>query len=251
MASLDCFKAYDIRGRVPEELDEALAYRIGQAYAALVRPRRVALGRDIRQSSRALQEALAGGLTDAGVQVADIGQCGTEGVYFATFAEKLDGGLMVTASHNPPDYNGIKLVREGSRPISADTGLLEMRARLARDEPPARAGRRGVVRALDIGTRYLEHLLGYVRQATLRPLKVVVNAGNGGAGPIIDQLEPHLPFQLVKVHHEPDGSFPHGVPNPMLAENRALTSKAVVASGADVGLAWDGDYDRCFFFDEQ
>ncbi|MGH8144552.1 MAG: phosphomannomutase [Steroidobacteraceae bacterium] len=250
MPNTRCFKAYDVRGRVPDELDETLAYQIGQAYAGFVQPKRVAVGRDIRLSSVPLQRALMAGLTDCGVDAADIGVCGTEGVYFATFAEELDGGLMVTASHNPPDYNGIKFVREDSRPISADTGLAQMRALIDEQRLPARAAHPGAVAPLAIEGRYLEHLLGYVRDSALKPLKIVVNAGNGGAGAIIDQLEPHLPFQFVKLNHQADGSFPNGVPNPMLPENRAGTIEAIRASGADAGLAWDGDFDRCFFFDE-
>jgi phosphomannomutase/phosphomannomutase/phosphoglucomutase len=250
MSELTCFKAYDIRGRIPGELNEDLAYRIGQAYAGFVKPRSVAVGRDIRATSSALSAALMRGLTDSGCDVADIGLCGTEGVYFATFDQKLDGGVMVTASHNPPDYNGMKLVREQSRPISADTGLKDMRAMIEEGRLPARARQAGSVRMLDTSRRYLDHLLGYVKSAKLRRLKVVVNAGNGGAGLVIDQLEPHLPFEFVKVHHEPDGSFPNGVPNPMLEQNRGSTVEAIRRSGADVGLAWDGDFDRCFFFDE-
>jgi phosphomannomutase/phosphomannomutase/phosphoglucomutase len=250
MPELSCFKAYDVRGRIPDELDETLAYQIGQAYAALVEPRRVAVGRDVRPSSTTLAAALIAGLTDSGVEVADIGLCGTEGVYFATFAAKLDGGIMVTASHNPPDYNGMKFVRAGARPISADTGLTQMRALIEQQRLPAKAPRTGPVRALQTGEPYLQHLLGYVNAAGLRPLKVVVNAGNGGAGLIIDQLEPHLPLQFIKIHHTPDGTFPHGVPNPMLEDNRRSTIEAIRESGADLGLAWDGDYDRCFFFDE-
>jgi phosphomannomutase len=250
MSKLTCFKAYDVRGRIPAELNEELAYRIGQAYVGFVKPRRVAVGRDIRASSAALSAALMRGLNDSGSDVIDIGLCGTEGVYFVTFDQKLDGGIMVTASHNPPDYNGMKFVREQSRPISADTGLRDMQAMIEAGRLPPRARRAGSVRALDISARYLDHLLGYVKSARLRRLRVVVNAGNGGAGLIIDQLEPHLPFEFIKVHHEPDGSFPHGVPNPMLEENRASTVEAIRRSGADVGLAWDGDFDRCFFFDQ-
>jgi phosphomannomutase len=250
MANLSCFKAYDVRGRIPDELDEALAYEIGQAYAGLIGPRRVAVGRDIRHSSQQLCAALTAGLADSGVEVADIGLCGTEGVYFATFAEELDGGIMVTASHNPPDYNGMKFVRDAAQPISADTGLVQMRSLIEQHSLPAKAPQAAPVRPLDTRGRYLEHLLGYVNTAALKPLKVVVNAGNGGAGLIIDQLEPHLPLQFVKVHHAPDGSFPNGVPNPMLEENRRSTIEAIRRSGADLGLAWDGDYDRCFFFDE-
>jgi phosphomannomutase len=251
MSKLTCFKAYDIRGRIPGELNEDLAYRIGQAYAGFVKPRSVAVGRDIRATSSTLSAALMRGLTDSGCDVADIGLCGTEGVYFATFDQKLDGGIMVTASHNPPDYNGMKFVREQSRPISADTGLKEMQAMIEEGRLPPRARQAGTVRPLDTSRRYLDHLLGYVKSARLRRLKVVVNAGNGGAGLVIDQLEPHLPFEFVKVHHEPDGSFPNGVPNPMLEQNRASTAEAIRRSGADVGLAWDGDFDRCFFFDER
>jgi phosphomannomutase len=250
MAILSCFKAYDVRGRIPTELNEELAYRIGQAYAAFVKPRNVAVGRDIRATSLTLSAALVHGLNDSGVDVTDIGLCGTEGVYFATFAEQLDGGIMVTASHNPPDYNGMKFVREGSRPISADTGLGEMRALIEGGKLPARAPHSGRTRQLDTSGKYLAHLLGYVKGAPLRRLKVVVNAGNGGAGLVIDQLEPHLPFEFIKVHHQPDSSFPNGVPNPMIEANRASTVAAMRASGADIGLAWDGDFDRCFFFDE-
>ncbi|HTT04121.1 MAG TPA: phosphomannomutase CpsG [Steroidobacteraceae bacterium] len=251
MTALSCFKAYDVRGRLPDELNESVAYQIARAYAAYVKPARVAVGRDIRHSSAALADAFQRGLTDSGVDVADIGLCGTEAVYFATFAEQLDGGVMVTASHNPPDYNGLKFVRSHSRPISADTGLTEMRELIEQERLPPRAAHSGSVRGLDIGARYREHLLGYVSGEQLAPLKVLVNAGNGGAGLVIDALEPHLPFEFVKLYHAPDGSFPHGVPNPMLEENRRATSEALRASGAQVGLAWDGDYDRCFFFDEQ
>jgi len=247
---LDSFKAYDVRGRIPDEINEPLAYDIGRAFAAFVKPRRVAVGYDIRLSSPALAAAVRRGLRDSGSDVLDIGLCGTEGAYFATFAEKLDGGIMVTASHNPPDYNGMKFVREDARPISADTGLKEMRALIEDGRLPPKAPRAGSERQLEVRTSYLEHLLGYLDTTRLEPLKVVVNAGNGGAGLIVDALAPHLPIEFIKMNHEPDGTFPHGVPNPMLEENRTATAEAVRASGADLGLAWDGDYDRCFFFDE-
>lgn len=247
---LTSFKAYDIRGRVPDEINEPLAYDIGRAFVALVKPKKVAVGHDIRHTSPLLTAALKRGILEAGCDVYDIGQCGTEGVYFATFAEKLDGGAMVTASHNPPDYNGMKFVREESRPISADTGLVEMKASIEEARLPPIAAKPGAEHTLDTRQKYLDHLLSYVDRSRLRKLKVVVNAGNGGAGAIIDALEPHLPFEFIKLFHEPDGTFPNGVPNPMLEENRAPTVAAIRRSGADIGLAWDGDYDRCFFFDE-
>lgn len=250
MPNLNAFKAYDVRGRIPDEINEQLAYDIGRAYCAFVKPASVAVGYDIRLSSPALAAALKQGLRDSGCNVRDIGLWGTEGSYFATFAEGLDGGIMVTASHNPPDYNGMKFVREQARPISADTGLRQMRALIESGQLPPRAPRAGAEQPLDIRSRYLDHLLSYVEHAKLRRLKVVVNAGNGGAGLVIDQIEPHLPFEFIKVHHEPDGTFPNGIPNPMLEENQAATADVVRSSGADVGLAWDGDYDRCFFFDE-
>jgi phosphomannomutase len=250
MKTITCFKAYDVRGRVPEELDEDIAYRIGRAYATFVKPRVVAVGRDIRSSSPALTVALVKGLTDSGVDVLDIGVGGTELAYFATFSRELDGGIMVTASHNPPNYNGMKFVREGARPISADTGLQDIRALAERGEfgPPVAA--LGKVRQVDITADYIEHLLSYVDVKSLAPLKIVVNAGNGGAGPIVDLLEPHLPFKFIKLFHEPDGSFPNGVPNPMIEENRKVTIDRLLAERADLGVAWDGDYDRCFLFDE-
>jgi phosphomannomutase len=249
MTNLDSFKAYDIRGRIPDEINESLAYDVGRAYAAFVKPKRVAVGYDIRLSSPQLAAALKRGLLESGVDVLAIGLWGTEGSYFATFAENLDGGIMVTASHNPPDYNGMKFVREGARPISADTGLLDMRALIESGRMPPKALRAGSERPLDIRGRYLEHLLSYVEPQKLRPLKVVVNAGNGGAGLIIDQIESRLPFEFIKVNNTPDGTFPNGVPNPMLEENRASTADVVRRERADVGIAWDGDYDRCFFFD--
>ncbi len=243
------FKAYDLRGRIPDELNDDVAYRVGRGFAQFLSPRRVVVGRDIRLSSAALTDALCRGLTEGGVDVDDIGVCGTEGVYFATFDGRYDGGIMVTASHNPADYNGMKFVREQSQPISGDNGLADIRGFAERAEFPSPA-RVGVRRAVSVDQAYVAHLLSYVDVAKLKPLKVVVNAGNGGAGLVIDRLEPHLPLQFVKVHHTPDGHFPNGIPNPMLEENRAPTMAAIRASGADFGIAWDGDFDRCFFFDE-
>ena len=250
MRKITCFKAYDVRGRVPEDLDEEIAYRIGRAYAEFLAPRRVAVGRDIRLSSPALVEALERGLTESGVDVLDIGVGGTEMVYFATFHLNLDGGIMVTASHNPPNYNGMKMVREQSKPISADTGLQTIRAIAERGEfkKPEQLGR---VQNVDVRKEYIEHLLSYVDREALRTLKIVVNACNGGAGPIIDLLEPHLPFEFIKLHHSPDGTFPNGVPNPMLEANRAPTIARIRETRADLAVAWDGDFDRCFLFDER
>jgi phosphomannomutase len=251
MSKLTAFKAYDVRGRMPDEINESLARDIGRAYAAFVKAKRVAVGYDIRLSSPTLAQALKEGLKDGGCDVLDIGLWGTEAVYYATFARGLDGGIMVTASHNPPDYNGMKFVREESRPISADTGLKDMAALIESGRLPPVAARRGTEQPQDIRADYIEHLLSYVDRSKLRKLKVVVNAGNGGAGLVVDQLQPHLPFEFIKINHDPDGTFPNGVPNPMLEENRAATAEAIRRSGADVGLAWDGDYDRCFFFDEE
>lgn len=245
------FKAYDIRGRVPDEINEELAYRIGRAYVEIFKAQKVAVGRDIRLTGQVLQAALVKGLTEAGCDVVDIGICGTEMIYFATAHLKLDGGIMITASHNPQDYNGMKLVRQESRPISGDSGLKEIEdLAIAGNFGPV-AERAGEVSELDVMDEYVNHLLTYVDIASLRTLKVVVNAGNGCAGPVIDKLEKYLPFEFIKVNHEPDGSFPHGVPNPLLVENREATAKVVREARADVGIAWDGDFDRCFFFDER
>ena len=249
--NLAAFKAYDIRGRIPDEINPELVYQIGRAYAAFVMPKRVAVGRDIRLTSEEFAQSLIRGLTDSGVDVLDIGLCGTEGVYFATFAWRLDGGIMVTASHNPPDYNGLKLVREQSKPIGTDTGLKDIAAIINGGKLPPPAAVKGRVDKLDTSAKYLEHLLGYVNRKVLRKLKVVVDAGNGGAGLTVDKLAPHLPFEFIKVRHQPDGHFPQGVPNPMLEENRGPTLAALRSSGADVGIAWDGDYDRCFFYDSR
>lgn len=247
----NAFKAYDIRGKVPEEVNAEMAYRVGQAYAAIFEAKKVAVGHDIRLSGPALRAALVQGLTEAGCDVVDIGVCGTEQIYFATAHLKLDGGIMITASHNPKEYNGMKLVRAGARPISADSGLKELEEAVVNGEFPIIAVAPGKVVCQDILAEYIQHLLSYVDMARLKPLKVVVNAGNGAAGPVIDALEQFLPFDFIKVYHDPDGNFPNGVPNPLLVENREATAAIVRTSGADIGIAWDGDFDRCFLFDEQ
>ncbi|WP_286221641.1 phosphomannomutase [Marinobacter apostichopi] len=245
----NCFKAYDIRGRVPDQLNPEMAERIGRAYVAVTGARKVAVGYDIRLSSPQIADALNQGLMAAGADVFSIGLCGTEQIYFATSHFGLDGGIMVTASHNPKDYNGMKLVGPGARPISSDNGLTDIRDGAQQSLPDA--DEPGTLRSLEVTRPYVKHLLGYVDRDSLKPLKIVVNAGNGGAGEVIDALEPYLPFEFHKVHHKADGTFPNGVPNPLLEENRSATAMAVLASGATMGIAWDGDYDRCFFFDEK
>jgi phosphomannomutase len=247
---LPAFKAYDVRGRVPDDLNEELTYKIGRAYAKLQDAKTVVVGRDVRQSSQAFVDALTRGLTDAGVRVLDIGLCGTELIYFATSHLGTDGGIMVTASHNPMDYNGLKFVAKHSIPLSGESGLPELeRMCLTDDLGDKREG--GSVEPADVTEAYIDHLLSYIHLDQLKPLKVVCDAGNGCAGPWIDLLEAKLPFELIKIAHEPDGAFPNGIPNPMLEENRARTSEAVLKNQAAVGIAWDGDFDRCFFFDEQ
>jgi phosphomannomutase len=247
---MNCFKAYDIRGRVPDELNEDISYRIGRAYAEFLRPSCIIIGRDIRHSSVALSAALSAGIRDSGADVFDIGLCGTEEVYFSTFNENVDGGIMVTASHNPMDYNGMKLVRKGSRPVSGDTGLLDIRE-LVRRNLFHISSAKGKITSLDNREAYIRHLLEYIDCRSLKPLRIVVNAGNGSAGPVIDLLSELLPFEFIRINHEPDGSFPNGIPNPLLPENRTATSEAVLSSRADAGIAWDGDFDRCFLFDEK
>ncbi|TVO67718.1 phosphomannomutase CpsG [Sedimenticola selenatireducens] len=257
MQRLGCFKAYDIRGQLGTELDEDVAYRIGRAYAAFLKPRQVVIGGDMRLSTESLKQALAKGLCDAGVDVVDIGLCGTEEIYFATAHLQMDGGIMVTASHNPKDYNGMKLVRENSKPISGDTGLNEIEVLVrGNDFSTVNESERGDYQKASTLDAYIEHLLGYITPSAIKPLKLVVNAGNGVAGHCIDALEQRfssleIPITFIKVHHQPDGTFPNGIPNPILEENRADTIRAVIDNGADFGIAWDGDFDRCFLFDEQ
>ncbi|MEH6504186.1 MAG: phosphomannomutase CpsG [Cycloclasticus sp.] len=253
---LTCFKAYDIRGQLGEELNEDIAYRIGRAFGEFLKAKKIVVGGDIRETSPVLKQAVANGLKDAGVDIIDIGMVGTEEIYFATKYLGVDGGVEVTASHNPIDYNGMKLVREDSKPISGDTGLNDIQ-RLAEENNFADVdySKRGSTQELSTLEPYINHLLGYVDLKKLRPLKIVVNAGNGAAGHVIDELEKRfnaasIPIEFIKVHHEPDGTFPNGIPNPLLIENRPATANAVKEHGADLGIAWDGDFDRCFLFDE-
>jgi len=247
--TIESFKAYDIRGQIPNQLNPDICYRIGNATADFLGAKRVVIGRDMRLSSDEFADAVATGLTDAGVEVLDIGLCGTEMVYFAVMHLEADGGIMITASHNPADYNGLKLVREAAKPISADTGLIDIRSLAESDERKAAEG--GTRTDVDVFDAYIEHMLGYIDVDRLKPLKIVVNAGNGCAGIALDGLEQRLPVEFVKLHHEPDGTFPNGIPNPMLTENRQATIDAVLEHGADFGVAWDGDFDRCFLFDEK
>jgi len=246
---ITCFKAYDVRGRIPDQLNEDVARRIGRAYAEVIQPGTVVVGHDIRLTSESIKQALIEGLREQGVDVKDIGLCGTEEIYFATSHLGVGGGIAVTASHNPKDYNGMKFVRAGSQPISGDSGLKDIQA-LAEENVFTSAVSHGSHERVSTLDAYIAHLLTYVDTATLKPLTIVCNAGNGGAGRVVDALESSLPFNFVKVHHEADGNFPNGVPNPLLVENRAATADAVRSEKADLGIAWDGDFDRCFFFDE-
>jgi len=253
MGGLTCFKAYDVRGKLGVDLDEGIAARIARGFARALSARRVVLGRDCRATSLALSDAVAGALIAEGVEVLDLGLSGTEEMYHATTHFAADGGICVTASHNPMDYNGLKMVRAGSAPLDAATGLSSIRALAeANDFGPAKPG--GSLRHIGPEARaaYVATVLRFVDPGGLRPLKVVVNAGNGTAGPTFDAIAAALagaPVSFIRVHHTPDGSFPNGIPNPLLIENRPATADAVRAHGADLGVAWDGDFDRCFFFD--
>ena len=257
MSELTCFKAYDIRGQLGTELNEEVAYRIGRAFAEFLQPKNVVLGGDVRLTSEELKQALARGICDTGADVIDIGVVGTEEVYFATSYLETDGGIEVTASHNPLDYNGMKPVRENSKPISSDTGLLKIKAMAEENNFPAvDESARGSITQVSILEPYLDHLLGYIDLSTVTPIKLVMNAGNGAAGHVVDAIEQRfkaagVPVEIVKIFNEQDGNFPNGIPNPILHENRAPTIDAVLEHKADMGIAWDGDFDRCFLVDEK
>ena len=245
------FGAYDIRGVYPEEVNEELAYRVGRSFVKLFDAEKVAVGHDIRLSGPSISKALIDGLTDAGCDVVDIGQCGTEMIYFATAHLKLDGGIMITASHNPKEYNGMKLVRREARPVSSDTGLKDIEKLVMEGSFKAAETEKGKVENVDILDDYIDHLLSYIDADKLSKLKVVANTGNGAGGPIVEALAKRLPIEVITVHPEPDGNFPNGVPNPILPENRDATADVVKKEHADIGVAWDGDFDRCFLFDEK
>ncbi|MEZ9464554.1 phosphomannomutase CpsG [Vibrio splendidus] len=259
MTKLTCFKAYDIRGQLGSELDNDIAYRIGRAYGQFLAHesesnKTVVVGGDVRLTSEELKLALAKGLMDSGVNVLDIGLSGTEEIYFATFHLGVNGGVEVTASHNPMDYNGMKLVREGAKPISGDTGLREIQA-LAEQSDFLEVAVKGTYKQVNILKEYIDHLMGYITPKNIKPMKLVINSGNGAAGHVIDALEKrfqalNIPLELIKVHHEENGNFPNGIPNPLLPECRADTANAVIEHNADMGIAFDGDFDRCFLFDE-
>jgi phosphomannomutase len=247
---ISSFKAYDIRGQLPHEVNSEIAYRIGNATAEYLSAKKMILGRDIRASSKELSESMASGLMDAGVDVIDIGECGTENVYYATGELKSCGGVMVTASHNPSDYNGFKIVSENAKPISSETGLLDIR-KIAESDKRLISESRGNLEQRDLNQSYVKKVLSFIDPDSLSKLKVVMNPGNGGAGVYAEYISKNIPIEIIKLNFDPDSSFPNGIPNPMIEENRASTSQAVIDNKADLGIAWDGDFDRCFFFDEK
>ncbi|MBS3945715.1 MAG: phosphomannomutase/phosphoglucomutase [Melioribacter sp.] len=251
MDRIASFKAYDIRGKVPSDLNPELAYKVGKILVNYLNCKSVVIGRDVRESSPELATALSKGITDAGSDVFDLGLCGTEMIYFGTPFLNADAGVMITASHNPPEYNGLKFVKKGSVPLGYDSGLNGIERMIIKNEIPANAPVKGKVVSKDIMKEFIESLKKFYDANKINPYKVVVNAGNGCIGPALDQLEKNLPIKMVKVFHEPDSKFPNGVPNPLLPENRQPTIDAIKKHNADLGVAWDGDYDRCFFFDEQ
>ncbi|MEA1987686.1 MAG: phosphomannomutase [Pseudomonadota bacterium] len=250
MKTLSAFKAYDIRGIVPQDLNSELAYDIGRAFASEFKPNQIVIGYDIRLESPGLSESLCNGLMDSGVEIIHLGLCGTEEVYFATSHYQADGGIMITASHNPKGYNGMKLVSRGSQPISGDSGLKAIEQRVINKKFPPLAEQKGSFLLKEDKSAYIEHLLTYIDVDSLPKFNVVANSGNGSAGPTLDKLAEKLPFNIIKLHHQADGNFPNDVPNPMIVENRAITSETIIKENADFGVAWDGDFDRCFLFDE-
>jgi phosphomannomutase len=251
MNRIECFKAYDIRGKVPGDLNPELAYKIGLTYAKFINAKKVVIGHDVRRSSEEISNALAKGLTDYGADVIDIGLCGTEMIYYGTPYLDADGGIMITASHNPPEYNGLKFVRKGSVPVGYDSGLQTVEQMILANDLPKLADKPGTVSQKDIMSSFINNLKHFYNAKKIKPLNVVVNAGNGCAGLSLNAIEKDLPVKMIKVFFKPEPDFPNGVPNPLLTENRQVTIDAVLSNKADLGVAWDGDYDRCFFFDEK
>ncbi|CUR53443.1 Phosphomannomutase [Serratia symbiotica] len=257
MNNLTCFKAYDIRGQLGKEFNENIAYHIGRAYAEYFKPLRVIIGRDVRLSSEILKLAVVNGLQDSGVDVYDIGITGTEEVYFATVYLKMDGGIEVTASHNPINYNGMKLIQSDAKPVSINNGLLEIK-KLVQNNIFTTVSFKNHIKCKNISIlkEYVNHLLSYIDLTILKSMKLVINSGNGPAGHVIDEIEDrfnnnNIPITFIKIHHYPDGNFPNGIPNPLLSKCRYDTAKAILTHKADMGIAFDGDFDRCFIFDEK
>ncbi len=256
MADLSSFKAYDVRGRVPSQIDAPLARALGRAVTEALGAKSVVVGHDARLSGPELSAALCEGLSAGGADVTDIGLCGTEEIYHAAARHPFDAGIMVTGSHNPADENGFKIVRRGAVPLSGDSGLKDIAARVGvmlKSDDFGKGSARAVGAAPHAASYRAEYVRWLLEQAQggarCRPLKIVADAGNGCAGLVLAELTPHLPHDFVLRQTEPDGSFPNGVPNPLLPERRAATAGAVREAGADLGLAWDGDFDRCFFYD--
>jgi len=244
---ISCFKAYDVRGRIPSELNEDVAFRIGVGIASFFSAKTVVVGYDVRPSSLSILNALTKGINSQGAKVFSIGLSGTEEIYFATNHLNTDAGVMITASHNPADYNGLKIVGKGAKPVSLDSGLGEIK-KIA-DAATSDLNVESEIETINLKHEYIEKILEFIDPNKIKPMHIVMNAGNGCAGPIVDMLQEKLPITITKIQNEPDGSFPNGIPNPLLPENRDITSKAVIENSADLGIAWDGDFDRCFFFD--
>ncbi len=245
-----CFKSYDIRGKVPSQVNEKLAEQIGRAYAKAFSPKKVAVGYDIRLTSLSLTNALIKGFVKSGVDVLLIGECGTEQVYHAAFSTDVDGGVMVTASHNPKDYNGFKFVGKGASPLHGENGL-ELIRDLCEKDDFTDASHEGTVTENSLLPEYIQKLLSFIDVKNIKPFTIVAGVGNGGAFKVLSLLEKELPCTFIALHPEADGNFPNGVPNPLLEENRLETSELVKKHNADFAMAWDGDFDRCFFFDEK
>ncbi len=251
MDRIKSFKAYDIRGKVPSELNADMAYKIGRAYAYYLKAKKIVIGHDVRKSSEELSQALAKGLAESGADVIDIGLCGTEMIYFGTPHLNADGGIMITASHNPPEYNGMKFVKKGSVPVGYDSGLNEIEKMILKNDLGEKNKIPGEISSKNILKDFIKNLRQFYDPKKIKSLNVVVNAGNGCAGLSLNAIEKDLPVKMIKIFNEPDSDFPNGVPNPLLPENRQATIDAVKKNNADLGVAWDGDYDRCFFFDEK